>query len=363
MIGSDEHQLKVLLLSTSFPLTPNSSSGLFVKYLHQALGQKCCLQTLVPDDCFTDSSELPPSVSVFRYAPKSWQRLAHLPGGIPSQLKTNRWAFFLIPIFLLSYALSTFVLARKVDLIHANWAVSGFIAGLLKPFGSFKLVTTLRGEDVKDNLGFSNKFFLKRALVKSDAVVLVSQDMKGLLETMFPQFSHKYHVIHNGVSSEFHVTRTSSISTQEAVVKIAFVGSLIERKNVGMLLRALSMVNSSSVRCELSIIGEGEASEALKILGETLELSGQLCFLGALNHESLVDVLAKSDIYISASVHEGRPNSVLEAMAAGCCLVLSDINGHRELVGLSEGGRLFDVLDDESLAFEISELLNNPQRI
>jgi len=103
MTGSDSGRLKILLLSTSFPLTPSSTSGLFVKYLYDALRERCCVQALTPDDNRTDTSALQSGISAFRYAPKKWQKLAHLPGGIPAQLQTNRLAILPVPFFLLSF--------------------------------------------------------------------------------------------------------------------------------------------------------------------------------------------------------------------------------------------------------------------
>ena len=60
-------------------------------------------------------------------------------------------------------------------------------------------------------------------------------------------------------------------------------------------------------------------------------------------------MLHRNSIFISASKHEGRPNSVVEAMASGCCILLSDIPGHRELVNRSMGGYLFSLADVSEL--------------
>lgn len=363
MTGSEPGQLKILLISTSFPLTPSSTSGMFVKYLYDALSERCYVQALTPDDNRTDTSALERGISAFRYAPKKWQKLAHLPGGIPAQLQTNRLAFLLVPFFLLSFFFHVFVMSRKVDVVHANWAISGFVAGLVKYFRPFVLLTTLRGEDVKENLGLLNRFFLKQALRHSDSVVLVSQDMSDLLSRIFPQFRHKLYVIHNGVSSAFQAGVYKPQRENRRLKRAVFVGSLIERKNVQLLLHALSVVNRDESRCELFIAGEGAQQPDLKTLCDQLKLSSEVTFLGAVGHDDLTELLSGAEFYVSASMHEGRPNSVIEAMAAGCCIVISDISGHRELVGDNERGRLFDLSSAQCLATELTQLLNDPALI
>ena len=76
-------RLRVLLLSTSYPLRSASSSGIFVRRLADALGNLCDVTVLCPADDVSEPFEAGNLVKLapFRYAPRRWQRLAQTPGG------------------------------------------------------------------------------------------------------------------------------------------------------------------------------------------------------------------------------------------------------------------------------------------
>ena len=69
-----------------------------------------------------------------------------------------------------------------------------------------------------------------------------------------------------------------------------------------------------------------------------------------------------SDIFVNASHFEGMPNTVLEAMAAGVCVLCSDIPEHRFIIGNNEYGELFDKSDVKDLTSKLIRFYNNPER-
>ncbi|MCI5211121.1 MAG: hypothetical protein D3910_20585, partial [Candidatus Electrothrix sp. ATG2] len=84
--------LKVLLLTTSFPLTRKSRSGIFLQKMVNHLPDNIQVTVLTPDSTETDtrSPVVGYSVLPFRYAPKHWQQLAHGSGGILAALARNK---------------------------------------------------------------------------------------------------------------------------------------------------------------------------------------------------------------------------------------------------------------------------------
>jgi len=101
------------------------------------------------------------------------------------------------------------------------------------------------------------------------------------------------------------------------------VGSLIERKNVMELVRAFNECEKSSANT-LLILGDGPLMEELK-----LESGGNIIYTG--NISNVADYLDLADFYVSASVSEGLPMTVIEALCAGLPAILSDIPSHREV--------------------------------
>lgn len=109
--------LKVLLLTTSFPLTRKSRSGIFLQKMVNHLPDNIQVTVLTPDSTETDtrSPVVGYSVLPFRYAPKHWQQLAHGSGGILAALARNKLLFLLLPPFLCSNLLTCCYAARKGD--------------------------------------------------------------------------------------------------------------------------------------------------------------------------------------------------------------------------------------------------------
>jgi len=328
---------KVLMLSTSYPVVVGSVSGLFVSQLAMALSDKLSVSVVAPDAAsgrFLCLSSV--ELNVFRYAPRSRQELAHVPGGIPSQLKVNKFNYLLLPSFVVSYLLLSLRRAKSVDVVHANWAFSAIAGWLVKKVFGVPLATTLRGADVGSSGGVSGAL-LRFSLWASDSVIVVSDEMLLHLKHHYPKYSKKYVVIHNGVSDLFFPKYKNPDFYSKKRLQLVCVGSLIARKNLGYVINALLFLSEQGVDFELNVIGDGPGRKALVETVARLGLEEYVCFLGELSPELVADQVNHAHVYISSSLHEGRPNSVLEAMAAGCCCVLSDISGHRELAGEGRG--------------------------
>jgi glycosyltransferase involved in cell wall biosynthesis len=105
-------------------------------------------------------------------------------------------------------------------------------------------------------------------------------------------------------------------------------GRLSHEKNVPVLVKAMAGALAKLSEHHGVIFGEGPEREATLALIEATGLSGRLHLGGYA--ANLSGWLRAADVFVSASLMEGHPNVVIEAAAAGCPLVLSDIPAHRE---------------------------------
>jgi glycosyltransferase involved in cell wall biosynthesis len=112
----------------------------------------------------------------------------------------------------------------------------------------------------------------------------------------------------------------------------------------------------------LSLAGDGPEKQALEQLALHLGVGDRVHFLGTVAPERVPTILKQADMFVFPSISEGRPNAVLEAMAAGVPCLASDIDGVRELLGKEERGLLFPVGDPVTLATRIQELSGDPGR-
>jgi glycosyltransferase involved in cell wall biosynthesis len=99
------------------------------------------------------------------------------------------------------------------------------------------------------------------------------------------------------------------------------------------VLRALAKAARSDITA--LIAGDGEHREDLERLSKELGLSKQVHFIGY--QQDAPGFLLEVDVLISASRFEGQPNAVLEAIAVGCPLLLSDIPEHQETLSILLG--------------------------
>ena len=126
----------------------------------------------------------------------------------------------------------------------------------------------------------------------------------------------------------------SDLAGSEAL--ILFAGRLTEQKNPETLLQALARVLQTPGR-QAVIAGEGPLAETLRTQASDYGLSGRIRFPGYLTN--LWAWMKRATVFVSPSFFEGHPNTVLEAAASRCPLVISDITAHREF------------LDDQSAVF------------
>lgn len=118
-------------------------------------------------------------------------------------------------------------------------------------------------------------------------------------------------------------------------IKIAYVGRLLKSKRVDVLVRQFVLI--SNLDCELHLIGDFDYSNLDSISPEwlaekSIEAGGHIKCHGFIGN--VRDILRNIDIFVSLSEREGLPFSVLEALEAGCFVVLSKVPGHLSFEGL-----------------------------
>ena len=101
---------------------------------------------------------------------------------------------------------------------------------------------------------------------------------------------------------------------------------LVHDKNVDVLLEALAALPGA----ELTLVGDGPEEAMLKALAAQLGVAGRVRFLGAV--KDVTPELLTHDVFLSASVHEGQSNSLLEALAAGVIPIAASASGVDELI-------------------------------
>jgi glycosyltransferase involved in cell wall biosynthesis len=136
------------------------------------------------------------------------------------------------------------------------------------------------------------------------------------------------------------------------------VARLDPQKRIDRLLHATARLRLRCPEILLVLLGRGSEEAALKALARRLEIQDHVLFAGF--RADPWSWMKTASVFVSTSLHEGQPNSVLEAAAIGAPLILSDIRAHRDCVG-EDGAVFVDGADAEAIAAAIQSLIERPE--
>lgn len=136
------------------------------------------------------------------------------------------------------------------------------------------------------------------------------------------------------------------------------VAQLIKRKNHRVLIESVAKLQDPHFH--LFICGDGIQEQELKALAKELNVADQIHMLGFCR--DVYRLCSCADIFLFASLQEGLPVAVMEAMACGLPIVASDIRGNRDLIDEGKGGWLVDSKNPDGFTYVIRQALNNRER-
>jgi glycosyltransferase involved in cell wall biosynthesis len=197
-----------------------------------------------------------------------------------------------------------------------------------------------------------------------DAEVAISQDTKRHMDSRLAARlrARQAPVLYNAISGELvrqlHAAKSAQVSRSHAP-RIAIIGRLEEQKGHRYFLAAAAEILPMFPGAEFWIIGTGSLREELEAYAHTLGLGHSVRFWG--QRSDVAELLLKIDLLVSASIWEGFPTIILEAMAAQVPVVATDVSGSRELVRNGETGMLVPMRRPDLLAHAIQHLLDHSE--
>lgn len=130
---------------------------------------------------------------------------------------------------------------------------------------------------------------------------------------------------------------TLSATSRSPKVNIGFVGQLVDRKNVQLLIRAMARLDSGSLR--LNVVGTGSQRDRLRALVERLNVD--VVFHGVLSNSEVPAFLALQDCLVLPSKFDGWGAVVNESLSVGTPVLVSDRVGARSLLADPSMGQVF----------------------
>lgn len=361
---------KLLVLTSTFPRWEDDYQPAFVFELSRRLTDTFDITVLAPRAPGSKMREPMDGLQVIRfpYFFRRWENLATHSGGILNRLQTNPLNYLLVPLFLFGEltALIRLMREKRFDLIHAHWLIpQGFIAVLALTWlhRRIPLLCTSHGGDL---FALHSKIFqaAKRWTAKqSQALTVVSRAMERMVVDMGVA-PDKVHVISMGVDLKHRFTPDPKIERNSN--EIIFVGRLVEKKGLQVLLEAMPKVLVKHPTVRLTVAGAGPLEKELFELARRLGISDKVDFLGMVSQEELPKLYRRAALAVFPFVvaksgdQEGFGLVQVEAMGCECPIIAGDLPAIHDIVIHEENGLIVPSGSAHALADTIIKLLDDP---
>lgn len=144
-----------------------------------------------------------------------------------------------------------------------------------------------------------------------------------------------------------------------ATVTVSVANLLPVKGHIYLLKAIASLPSEIKEKLVLLLVGYGPLQESLQKEAALLNLHSVVRFLGRQESENVAKILRAADIFILASLWEGLPNAVLEAMATGLSVIATATGGVPELIRDEKEGVLVPPKDPDALAAAIRRLVED----
>ena len=226
--------------------------------------------------------------------------------------------------------------SQEYDLVHVHSSYLAILYILLKPFmwRRIKFARTIYTLHCSfPNLKLKHKLMLVMVFALFKRIVCCSH-------ASFQSVTKLYRLLAGERLA--YITNCADIERVEHVVadlpknkntnrpfSIVVIGRLIGIKDPLVVLEAFDRLEDKDSR--LLYISRGKLQKTLMARIREKGLTERVTITGQIERDRVFEYLAGSDVYVSSSRGEGLPVAVLEAMASGCPVILSDIPPHREI--------------------------------
>jgi glycosyltransferase involved in cell wall biosynthesis len=305
----------------------------------------------------------------FRYAPAAWETLTH-DQTAPDRIRQHPQFLGLVPGYVAAGSFAASRLARTggFDVIHAFWPIPQGLLGLAaKRASGLPLVSTFFGVE----LTWMERQFpflaplLRRIVRGSDAVTAISTYTADRLRRVVPGVEPA--VIPFGAAIDAPPSLPEPRRDDGRPFELLFVGRLVERKGVHLLLDALATMPAGE-RPVLRVVGDGPERASLEERAARLGLVDSVRFDGFVSTEALKAAFAQCDAFVLPAVIDAKGDTeglgvvLLEAMVNGKPVIASAAGGIVDIVRDGRNGFLVPPGDAPALADAVRACIADPER-
>lgn len=363
--------MKILYLVTAYPRhSDDIITPWLVELIHRLGTRGIEIEVLAPSYRGLGSQRVDGiRVHRFRYAPRVWETLTH-DQTAPDRIRERPIYLGLVPGYVLAGAVAAARLARpgRFDLVHAFWPLPHGLIGLAaKRAAGLPLVCTFFGVELtwmESQLPFLRPV-LERIIRGSDAVTTISSYTAAKLESLVP--GTRMARIPFGATVDPASSPPRPETPSEGPFELLFVGRLVERKGVRLLLDAIREVDPAHPLL-LRVVGDGPERAELESRAARLGIAGRVRFEGFVSTGELAERFASCDAFVLPATVDAKGDTeglgvvLLEALSYGKPVIASAAGGIMDIVRDGETGILVPPGDVPALRDAILSLMSAPEQ-
>jgi phosphatidylinositol alpha-mannosyltransferase len=255
------------------------------------------------------------------------------------------------------------ILAEEAfDVVHVHEPLVSFLPIQFLRFSNAVNVGTFHAaRDSGARLYTYTRRLLKHTFRRLDGKIAVSRAAASLIAPHFPGY---YNIIPNGVDIErFSAPAEPLPELNDGKVNILFVGRLEKRKGLAYLLRAFVQIKAARPDTRLVIVGGYDARQKRAYERWVTEAGlRDVVFVGFVPDKTLPRYHRSAHIFCAPNTgNESQGIILLEAMAAGCPVVASNIEGFADVLTHGAEGLLVRPKDGDAIAAALLDLVDHPE--
>lgn len=283
---------------------------------------------------------------------------------------TSRGASFagkLLRYSKLLYSLIFSCVFLKYDVVYIHFVgIHAFFCLIMFWFlPSKKLIVNVHGSDLLDENGVVvHSFWKLKLFLRAGMIVVPSNFFRDSLLLRYPKLKDRVVISSSGGVNETVFYPCEKVAGNvENSYNIGFASRLIERKGLGVLLKAFALFHTSVPHSHLYVAGAGEDEKLLLLEIGRLNLEGKVSLVGGLSHDELGTFLRKLDVFVFPTLfYESLGLVAIEAMACGVPVIASNRGGILDYLEDGKNGFLFEPGDSRQLSDKICEYFKLDQR-
>ncbi len=263
--------------------------------------------------------------------------------------------------------LKSIIKNERYDIVHTHTPVASFITRLAcKGLKDTKVFYTAHGFHFYKGAPFKNwilYYTLEEWYSKyTDVLITINEEDYNL--AISKKFKAKKIYKVNGVgidlkkftpqTDEKKLQLRSEYGFKDDDFILIYVAEMNSNKRQSFLIKVVENLKDKIPNLKLLLVGNGKLLEDYKYLAKEMNLENYVQFLGY--RTDVPNLMLISDIAVSSSLREGLPVNVMEAMATGLPLIVTDCRGNRDLVKDGVNGFVVGKDDMETFASAIKNL-------